>query len=391
MPSRARGPRPVRSAATPRAFRDGTLPRGVAARRSKRPAQHRGRDPAPSGCVTAMGGPVESAFFALLDGDLAAACAHMDQAVASEPGRAELLSARAELKIRDEQFMEALEDATKAAEADKSLFSALLRKGIASFHLDEFEAAQEAFAEAGKARPGDSGVAAWTQKCAAALATLQAAPAAAGGSGAPAAPALDATLTGAGAKKYRHQWYQTGTHVYVSVFAKNIPKERATVDVRDNALLIQVRSEAGEPEYELAVQLGGKVDPAGTVVEHVAPKIEVKLAKADGSQWTDLQQGGSGAQDDGIPLPWASKRRPGDWSKLESEIAAEEKDEQLEGDAALMKLFKNIYKDADDDTRRAMMKSYSESGGTVLSTNWKEVGAGKVEVKPPAGQEPMKM
>lgn len=33
---------------------------------------------------------------------------------------------------------------------------------------------------------------------------------------------------------------------------------------------------------------------------------------------------------------------------------------------------------ADEDTRRAMMKSFYESSGTVLSTNWKEVGAKKV-------------
>lgn len=33
------------------------------------------------------------------------------------------------------------------------------------------------------------------------------------------------------------------------------------------------------------------------------------------------------------------------------------------------------------------MKSFSESGGTVLSTNWDDVKKGKVEVKPPEGTE----
>jgi suppressor of G2 allele of SKP1 len=34
---------------------------------------------------------------------------------------------------------------------------------------------------------------------------------------------------------------------------------------------------------------------------------------------------------------------------------------------------------ATDETKRAMNKSYSESGGTVLSTNWKEVSQKKVD------------
>lgn len=52
--------------------------------------------------------------------------------------------------------------------------------------------------------------------------------------------------------------------------------------------------------------------------------------------------------------------------------------------------FKQLYKNADPDTRRAMIKSFQESNGTALSTNWDEVKKGTVETKPPEGVEAKK-
>ena len=60
----------------------------------------------------------------------------------------------------------------------------------------------------------------------------------------------------------------------------------------------------------------------------------------------------------------------------------------------MMRLFKEIYGNANEETRRAMMKSFQTSGGTVLSTNWDEVKEkdyeGKDRPDAPKGQQWMK-
>lgn len=79
------------------------------------------------------------------------------------------------------------------------------------------------------------------------------------------------------------------------------------------------------------------------------------------------------------------------WDKVSQAALDAQKDKSstedpnVNGDNTLNEFFQKLYKDADEDTRKAMMKSFQESGGTALSTNWDEVGKARVPIKPPAG------
>jgi len=59
------------------------------------------------------------------------------------------------------------------------------------------------------------------------------------------------------------------------------------------------------------------------------------------------------------------------------DVAEPEMSQNAGGDAALQSLFSSIYSDADPDTRKAMIKSFTESGGTTLSTDWSSIGPGE--------------
>lgn len=83
----------------------------------------------------------------------------------------------------------------------------------------------------------------------------------------------------------------------------------------------------------------------------------------------------------GPSYPTSSKSGPKNWDKI-----GEGEEEDVEGDPA-NHFFKKLFKDSSPDVQRAMMKSYQESNGTALSTNWEEVSKGKVQTLPPDGME----
>ena len=192
-------------------------------------------------------------------------------------------------------------------------------------------------------------------------------------------------------------------------------------------------------EYNLTFDpLFAPVDTANSSYDIKSTKIEIKLRKTTpGQKWPSLegvlpvleekdlnkpqqQPSASPLRNDPTvsaaksaghapSYPTSSKTGPKNWDKLADDLTKkrpkeEKKENEAEGAAEadadefdyddegdpVNGFFKKLYKDADPDTRRAMMKSYQESNGTALSTNWAEVGKGKVETSPPDGMEAKK-
>ncbi|KAF9999631.1 Cochaperone protein [Entomortierella chlamydospora] len=272
---------------------------------------------------------------------------------------------------------------------------AQLRKGVAAFHLQDYQTAKVALEACHALSPEQRTLASWIRKNEQELAKLPkpvAAPVAA--PVAEATPALPASTPAPvpvtpAVHRVRHEWYQNDSFVTVTVFIKNVKKDTVEINITDRALSVSVKMPTGS-DYSLELDpLSHKIIPSESKYEVLSTKIEIQLKKdVFGIKWgalegDDVNAGSMASVSASAPAYPSSSRKAKNWDALEKEAAKDE--EKADGDKALNQLFAQIYKDADDDARRAMMKSFTESNGTCLSTNWDEVGKGPVETRPPEG------
>ncbi|EEH42632.1 co-chaperone SGT1 [Paracoccidioides brasiliensis Pb18] len=240
--------------------------------------------------------------------------------------------------------------------------------------------------------------------------------------------------------KVRHEWYQTADTVVITLYAKGVPKEKADIDIQEDSLSITFPLASGSDFSFNLEPLFAPVDSSVSKTSVMSTKIEVVLRKKQSSlKWAALegthrQANPTGANNaappitptsilssqpstllptEGVPsYPTSSRTGLKDWDKVASSLTKKKEkkkssskgkeieaagseddndDEGLQSDDSdygtgdpVDAFFKKLYANADPDTRRAMVKSYYESEGTALSTNWSEVSKGKVEPKPPS-------
>ena len=226
--------------------------------------------------------------------------------------------------------------------------------------------------------------------------------------------------------KIRHEWFQTNDTVIVTLFCKGIPKDKATVEIKQGSLDVSFPLPTGS-DYNLSLDpLFAAIHPSVSSYKIMSTKAEFTLQKSTpGQKWANIE----GAQpvssektsadgDDAVKravlsnksintgpvYPTSSKSGPKNWDKVADDLSKKPKKDTKEGDEGASddagiedeegdpttNFFKTLYKGADPDTQKAMMKSYQESNGTALSTNWADVSKGKVETTPPDGMEAKK-
>ncbi|XP_047223808.1 protein SGT1 homolog isoform X1 [Girardinichthys multiradiatus] len=305
-----------------------------------------------------------------IDEDPQKALEALNEALQEGCDNVEWLCQRAYAQILLKNYSNAVDDAKKAQQLNPSLPLAFMRTGIAEYHLKNYESAHAAFAQGQQLDDSDKLFEVWIKRCEEMMGSQTQNSSVT--SQTPAAPPM------------KHDWYQTESQVIVTVMAKNVPKDGVCVNFTERELSAKIQMASGE-DCNLHFHLLHPIVPQQSSFKILTTKVEIKMKKTDAIRWEKLEGEG---QESNIkhfnPNQYpTSSHYTCKWDKMALDISEEEKNEKLEGDAALNKLFQQIYSDGTDDIRRAMNKSFMESGGTVLSTNWGDVGMRKVDMKPP--------
>jgi len=196
----------------------------------------------------------------------------------------------------------------------------------------------------------------------------------------------------------RHEFYETDEKLILTIFDRGADPAQVNVKFEARSILY----ENGDKNLQLH-PLKGQIDPEQSSFVVGKVKVELRLVKAAQGRWGGLigdapdplansARVSVPAEKAGTTLPQARKN----WDNVTQTILDSEKpktsteDPNVSGDSTLNEFFQNLFANADENTKKAMMKSFQESGGTALSTNWDEVKKGPVPIKAPTGSEARK-
>lgn len=300
-----------------------------------------------------------------------------------------VLASRAQCGLKLKNYADALKDSDEAIQLDEKNVKAYIRKGLALYHQDAKEEALKTFARGLEFDANNSQLKEWHDKCQKELPVHQEPKAA--------QPVKTESAAAAPPPKPKHSFYQSDAAVTIQIPIKGLKKDQVQVQTTDTTLHVETKIPSSGTDYSLDIDLAYPINSTRTTFNVTGSNIEIKLYKQQAIQWSSLDAKSVVGKtqppvtmnrpiDDKAPTYPSSSQRAKDWNKLEAEIKKTEKENKDEvGDAN--SIFQQLYRDSDENTRRAMNKSMYESGGTCLNMNWEEVSKSKVSCEPPEGME----
>lgn len=89
------------------------------------------------------------------------------------------------------------------------------------------------------------------------------------------------------AKQCRYEWFQTGDHIVLSVFAKLITPDNSSFKANKDSLQIKLCYDSVHT-FDLELHLAADIVPTECIVNLNSAKADIKLKKAESTQWSDL-------------------------------------------------------------------------------------------------------
>lgn len=199
----------------------------------------------------------------------------------------------------------------------------------------------------------------------------------------------------------------------VSIFSKGTNKEELKVDFQPTSVHLDSVIYPSGDARSFQLDLWGEIDTSASKYTVTPNKVELNLIKKTPGKWAQLKSDGkpkkpatpavtsaaavtaeskpaaeastAKAAAAGPAYPSSARTGPKNWDTLD---VGEDGKEDEDGDVNIF--FKRLFKNATPEQQRAMTKSFTESNGTSLSTDWNDVKGRKVETVAPEGVEPKK-
>ncbi|KAM6522137.1 Cochaperone protein [Fusarium falciforme] len=221
----------------------------------------------------------------------------------------------------------------------------------------------------------------------------------------------------------RLQDFQSDVTMSVSIFSKGVSKEKLQVEFKPFSVHLDAIIYPNGDTRPFDLELWGEIDPSASKHTVTPNKVELSLRKKTPGKWKQLKGDGNkpaapAAAAESLTISEKAPEQPKTEEKQESAKPTESKkapeasnaahqypsssrtgpknwdtlvdDDEAEDTSDVNLFFKKLYKGATPEQQRAMMKSFTESNGTSLSTDWNDVKSRTVETVPPEGVEAKK-